>query len=809
MLNNNNIPNLVNGVSQQAEALRFPSQVTEQLNGRSSPVAGMQKRAPTEHIAKIYNTGTSLSQSYFYTIDRDEAERYVMVVGQSTSGGSPIATLDVFNLDTGVKATILDSGGSPVDSTDLAYLVATNGAESIKVTTIGDNTIIANAETATAMESTLSPGDQKEALIFVKSIRETSVVGIDLYNTPGGGSADYSVTYTPTATDDQTDVAAGLVSALNTASANAVYTYSQQNHLIYLRKTDNSDFRIEATSDLPDGTTAIKDRAQSITDLPNYGYVGFTVEVQGSVEGSNDVPYYVTYVANEDAVTSGFAEGFWEETVKTGIAYKLDATTCPHTLVNTGVNAFTFKPITWSDRTVGTTTTNPDPTFVGNKINNVFYFQNRLGMLSGENVILSEIGEFFNFFRTTTLSVLDSDVIDLAAATPGVLVLRSAVQVDDRMIVFADEAQFVLSSTGALSPSTATMTLLTRYSSDVKVDPVTIGPDVVFAFQRGEFSGLQQYTKINEFDRLAAIDLSDHVPQYISGRVETVATLSSERSLCVVSSGFANGFYVYNFLDQADDRVQSAWSKYQFNTGDTVHYLTFIDDYLHVVVEHFDGIFLERMNFAENARDANSTFMVSMDRRIDETQLTTISYSSSTNLTTLTLPYTPEAGLEMDVVTRNTSSFTGGAVLDVNSRLTNQLTLIGDWSTTPLWIGMRYTLSQTLTRPIPRQQSGSRSVAINRGSYRIRYAKIHFNDTALFQVSVTNRSKTTYNYAYSGRNLGTDDSGVGNVVEIRDGTFKVPVYNNASDIELTLENSSPLPCNLLNLDWEGYFVTRS
>ena len=52
----------------------------------------------------------------------------------------------------------------------------------------------------------------------------------------------------------------------------------------------------------------------------------------------------------------------------------------------------------WGERTVGDLDSAPSPSFIGSKINNVFFFRNRLGFLADDNVILSRAAEFFNFF---------------------------------------------------------------------------------------------------------------------------------------------------------------------------------------------------------------------------------------------------------------------------------------------------------------------------------------------------------------------------------------------------------------------------
>ena len=78
MLISSSIPNLVNGVSQQPFTLRLSSQAELQENGLSTTSQGLKKRPPTKHLKKIISG--SLGNAYIHTINRDESERYVVVV---------------------------------------------------------------------------------------------------------------------------------------------------------------------------------------------------------------------------------------------------------------------------------------------------------------------------------------------------------------------------------------------------------------------------------------------------------------------------------------------------------------------------------------------------------------------------------------------------------------------------------------------------------------------------------------------------------------------------------------------------------
>jgi len=71
------LPNLMNGVSQQAVTMRMSSQGEAQLNALSSLVQGNVKRPPSLHSAKV--SAGSASGSYIHTINRDATEQYVVL----------------------------------------------------------------------------------------------------------------------------------------------------------------------------------------------------------------------------------------------------------------------------------------------------------------------------------------------------------------------------------------------------------------------------------------------------------------------------------------------------------------------------------------------------------------------------------------------------------------------------------------------------------------------------------------------------------------------------------------------------------
>ena len=97
MLQTYTIPNLSQGVSQQPDAQRDPTQGEIQVNGVSSISEGLRKRDSTRTIAKVSNS--SFGDAYIHTILRDTTEEYLAVI---TSSG-----IKVFDLE-GTEFTVND-----------------------------------------------------------------------------------------------------------------------------------------------------------------------------------------------------------------------------------------------------------------------------------------------------------------------------------------------------------------------------------------------------------------------------------------------------------------------------------------------------------------------------------------------------------------------------------------------------------------------------------------------------------------------------------------------------------------------------
>jgi hypothetical protein len=813
------VSNFVNGVSQQADSLRFPSQCDEQINALSSVIDGLTKRPPLNHIKKLFSP---LGVAFFHAINRDSSERYEVVV---SGGTSPVVT--VFDLG-GTSYPVKNKDGGALTLSDAAYLATATPHSSLKALTVADYTLFLNRDKTVALKADLVPTSPPAALLFVKQFRAGMKVTLKLYDSPSNTSPDYEwslegdpkvtanadYTFTGTGTGigspltyacvDQGDIVGALADLLNNGGADSVYSWFLEDSQLFIQRDDETDFRVEITCTVPESAYVFKDEVQNFNLLPKRSWVGFQIRVQGDPEESGD-DYYIQYVSSTEGGT-GFANGFWEESQKPGITYKLDPDTLPHALVSFG-SYFVFKPLEWGDRTCGDADTNPDPSFIGQTIRNLFFWKNRLGFLSGENVIMSEASSFFNFWRTTVITLLDADPIDVGVSHTRISLLNSAVPNSERLILTSDQTQFTLQGGDLLTPKTVSVTQTTDYENLKDVEPLSLGNSVFLAFNRGQYSGLLEYCIQSDTGLYSGFDISSHVPRYIAGNVTKLVGSETEGIIIATTDDFPTGVFVYRYYTKGGQKLLSAWFKFDFGTGVTVRDVFLINTRGYFVLDRADGTFLESLDISPGLRDDDSDYTIFLDRRIPEGSLVSRTYDSVTNETALVLPYTPSEDIQ--VTTRETSSARGGFRLRVMSVSGDTVKVRGNYSATSLWIGEPYTMRYVMTKPTLRSSDGQGSYIINPGRFQVRRGLLSFDNTLFFKVVVTPLYRSSYTYTYENRDVNVGNIVIDQPTTQKDGTFSFPVLSKNDQVSIEIINDSPYPSNLLGVDWEALYTVRS
>ena len=785
------IPNLIGGVSQQPEILRLENQATAQENGFSGVVEGLKKRPPTKHIAKI--SSSTLSNAFIHTINRDTSERYIVVI---TNGS--VAVYDI----NGVSKTVVNQ----TNATN--YLTSTNPRGEFKALTVNDYTYILNTKKTVAMDSSItSPAKIEQAVYTV-----TQGVGNSTTSTPYSIEIDGTTyTYNSSSVDTKT-IRNGLKSAVGSPSGITTANIGDSSFSI----TKSSGTLSVSASDGygNQASQVVKDTVQNFSDLPAKAINNMVVEVLGDASNSFD-NYYVIFKTSTN---------IWEETVAPGLETKLDPDTMPHVLIRTADGNFRFTQVdgssytisstsydvpSWGTRIVGDLDSSPNPSFVDSKINDIYFHRNRLGFLADENVILSRSGEIFEFFNETVTDSLDTDPIDINVAHTKVSILKHAVAFDEKLLLFSDQTQFILTGGASLTPGNVSVNVTTEYETLDTVQPKGSGNNVFFAFNKGQFTGVREMYVEADGETNQGEDITANIPKYVPSEVFKFAIASNENILVALSSksGEVNNLYIYQWFFSQSRRLQSAWHRWKIGADADTSILNvdFIGTTLYCVIERSDGVYIETVDCAPASTDTGETYLTHLDRKLDNTEITE-SYDAGTNLTTITLPYTIDA--TMKLVGKSGASNKAGRDITLASQTGTTLTVSGDITGFNYFIGEQYEFAYTFSQQylaLGQNQQGSRT-RIREGRLQIRNWTVSFNDTGFFTSEVTPIGRSTSSSTFTGTIVGT---GLAGTVNLEDGDFTFAVQSRNENLTIELKNNSHLPCNFVNAEWEGYYVSQA
>ena len=548
---------------------------------------------------------------------------------------------------------------------------------------------------------------------------------------------------------------------------------------------------------------AIKNKVQHFSDLPNRCPVdGFAVEIAGDTSSSFD-NHWVKYDMSGGATSNGV----WRETCEPGLSTGMYWFTMPWALIREANGTFTFKLLPWGTRKVGDAKSNPHPSFMNRRLNDVFFYRNRLGLLCDENILFSEAGEYFNFYRTTVTQLTDSEPIDVSVTHTKVSILEHAIPFNKQLLVFSRHTQFVIDQNELLSPKTISVKMATEFPCNTNCKPVPVGKNVYFVAEKGDWSAVREYYA--DFNNLSndSQDVTGHVTKYIPSGVFKITASPNEDILCLMTNKEPNVLYVYKYFWANNEKLQSAWSKWVFPAGNIIINAEFLQSELLLVVSRFDGVFLEKMNLSLGYSEANEPYPVMLDRKRTVSKAT-MTYDSATNKTR----YKDSLGTAPSevnfAVTATGGNKKAGVVLPVKTDATGSY-VEGDFTGTDLIVGRQYSLVYMLSPiTIKAAQAGGGQKSDTEGRLQLRKIAFNYADTGFFDVLVKPHNRNTYKYRYAGKTLGVETTTIGQP-SFDTGRFLVPVMSRNVDTQITIINDSPLPCSILSADWEGFYVKRS
>jgi hypothetical protein len=249
----------------------------------------------------------------------------------------------------------------------------------------------------------------------------------------------------------------------------------------------------------------------------------------------------------------------------------------------------------WKYREVGDNETNPMPTFVGYPIDTISFYKNRIVFASRQNVICSQAGDYFNFFASTVITIVDSDPIDLSASTLKPIRLKHAIAAPQGLLLFGDNAQLLLSTTTeAFSPKTAEVNLLSTLSQTDRIAPLDIGSSYIFIEEGEKASSVYEMAITDANIKPQSIELTRPLPTYIPAAILDMQVSQSAGTLAILSKQELSSLYLYRWFNLTGEQRIAGW--FRWILPGEIQFFTFDHDILFVVTKHGSNYVLSKMS---------------------------------------------------------------------------------------------------------------------------------------------------------------------------------------------------------------------
>lgn len=809
------IKNLKGGISQQPDILRFPDQGAAQVNGWSSETEGLQKRPPLVFVKQLGGKNYLGADPLVHYINRSDDEKYLVAF----SG-------------TGVKVFDLNGKEYSVDNNTASYIRTSNPKDDLRMVTVADYTFIVNRNIAVQNRPDRSTGGnfnpKNDCLIAVRGSQygrtiKVTINGVDRANfTLHDGaeawqgrtiSTDKVIRYiVDQMTTGKTTTGNGSLPGLGhygvfdyvtTTPMPSGWTVQAMDGFVYVKAPAGQSIDSITTSDGYSDQLVypVTHYVQTTAKLPLNAPDGYYVKVVGEAEGTAD-QYYLRF--DKDARV-------WREAIGWNALLGFNRATMPHALIRKSDGNFEVKQLDWADKEAGDDDTNPDVSLVGSRISDVFFFRNRLGFVSGENIVMSRTGRYFKLYPASVAAISDDDPIDIAVSYNRVVDLQFAVPFTEELLLWANGAQFILSASGILSSKTVELNLATQFSVHTGARPFGIGRNVYYASPRATFTSINRYFTVQDVSAVKdSQNMTAHTPNYIPNGVFNIGGSSTENYLSVITSGAPSRVYLFKFMYDNGDPIQQSWSHWDFGANAIVRAFTVDDSCVNLVLENGISTFMAKVEFTRHTIDLPDEpyrAYFDMKRRY---VIPAGTYNIDTNLTTINLKTIYQADFNQGEV----------AILEVDGKITLHHPLGNNWSQNgnielngnmegqTIFLGFTYKFVYEFSKFLIKKDASDGSTATEDiGRLQLRRAWVNYENSGAFVINVDNGSQM-YSYEMAGSRLGTPNLRIGRL-NVGTGQFKFPIAGNSLNQTVTIISDNTTPLNIIGCGWEGNYIRRS
>ena len=541
-----------------------------------------------------------------------------------------------------------------------------------------------------------------------------------------------------------------------------------------------------------------------------------------------------------------FGEGVWEEVVQPGKDIEIDNTTMPLALtrvlpgsfsINGGGSttysngAFRFSYPDWSKRDCGDDITNPEPSFIGQTIQKMVFFRNRIALLSAENVILSRVNDFYNFWNKTAMAISNADPIDLQSSSTYPTKLFDAVEQAGGLVIFSASEQFLLSS-GAealLTPETAKISYVSSHAFNPDTSPIELGVTIGFLNSTAKNTRFFEMAAVSQRQEPTIAEQSKGIynlfpvnTSMMTGSVENQMVLFGVDSTLHTAS---NEVWGYKFYMSEGRKSQAAW--FRWTLPNNLVYHTIIDDVYYAVLNTGSTFTFEKFDI----KVKSDTLMIGDAPEDNRVHLDTkktfasgdLTYNGATDVTTFTLGagYYSTRTLSAYCITDSDDlgkSYDIPASAITGTAPNQTVTLPGNWKTsteagastssvnTDVIIGYEYEFEVELPTIYMMRPEGEKMASETRGSLVIHRMNFDFGDVGVIDVTLKRKGRDDYTYTVESKEW---DNILASTPAIASSYLHtIPVYDRNTNLTVQIKSNHPSPATIHSMNWEGDYSPK-
>jgi hypothetical protein len=410
---------------------------------------------------------------------------------------------------------------------------------------------------------------------------------------------------------------------------------------------------------------------------------------------------------------------------------------------------------------------------------------------AGAAMACSASGDYFNFYRSTVVTVPLKDGFEMIAQGGEDDILRHSVSYNKNLVVFGDKRQYSINGTNALTPTSANMSIMTTYADAAQTPPLAVGGQIFYSRNTEGSVGVYEIKPGAFVDSAESFPTSAQIGNYIKADAAQMEVVPGAPSVLMVRSRASlNGLTTFTFLDTPDGRKQDAWSRWDFNP--------------------LCGTLLGCKNTPAGVllfwlRANGATYNLVADLLPMSSDKSTLPYLDSMRTIGVTTAGTSDITLSAPAPWSLALDATSDRFL-IGTDLPNRADISTEFPAqyASAWVGLPFDSWIVPTNPFIRDSKG---YAILSGRLTVTNLLLNFTNSAGSIITI-NSGNGDVVFSFNARILGDIANTIG-TVPVSSAIHSVPVGRETRAYTMTIKSRKWFPFTISGIDWTGQSFNRT